>query len=204
MIFVPLPRRVGPTAKPPFLRSRKWRRRTLLPDLAFPAHANAEPRTSAPPPTCRCEPTAGTGDGRSDTEGISPASHATAPQFPTPRAHRLAPSAYLATDGHAYSSATLAAAPAQPRPIVHRLIPSLLSRRFAGPRAAPGSHELAHQPFMRQVLGQVIHPARPSAHSERLVAEREVTRPQSSFESGVLASQAPSQAPEVFPDAVLK
>src|SRR6185312_17053766 len=32
MIFVPLPRRVGPTAKPPFLRSRRLHPRTLLPD----------------------------------------------------------------------------------------------------------------------------------------------------------------------------
>ena len=30
-IFVPLPRRVGPTAKPPFSRSRRWHRRTLPP-----------------------------------------------------------------------------------------------------------------------------------------------------------------------------
>ena len=29
-IFVPFPRRVGPTAKPPFSRSRRWHRRTPL------------------------------------------------------------------------------------------------------------------------------------------------------------------------------
>jgi hypothetical protein len=131
MIFVPLPRRVGPTAKPSFLRSRKWHRRTPHPDSAFPARAGAWPRASAPVPTCHCAPTAETGDGRSGTEGTYPAAHATAPLCPTPRAHHSVPNGYRAKDGHVYPAAALAAAPAQPRPIVYRSVPSVLSRRFA-------------------------------------------------------------------------
>jgi hypothetical protein len=131
MIFVPLPRRVGPTAKPPFWRSRKWHRRTPHPDSAFPAGADAEPEASAPVSTCHCAPTAETCDDRSGREDTSPAAHATAPRCPTPRAHHSAQSAYRATDGHVHQPAALAAAPAQPWPIVHRSVPSVLSRRLA-------------------------------------------------------------------------
>ena len=137
MIFVPLPRRVGPTAKPPFWRSRKWHRRTPHPDSAFPARADAELGASAPVPTCRCAPTAETCDGRSGTADISPATRVTALPCPTPKAHHSAPSEYRATDGHVHPSAALAASPAQPRPIVHRSVPSVLSRRFAVIREQP-------------------------------------------------------------------
>jgi hypothetical protein len=59
MIFVPLPRRVGPTAKPPFWRSRKSHPRTLLPGSASLAGADAAPAASAPLPASCCAPTAG-------------------------------------------------------------------------------------------------------------------------------------------------
>jgi hypothetical protein len=85
MIFVPLPRRVGPTAKPPFSRSRRWHPRTPLPDSAVLAHADAEPAASKPVPASRSGPTVGTGGGMSGMEDISPAVPATAPRYPKSR-----------------------------------------------------------------------------------------------------------------------
>jgi len=102
MILVPLPRRVGPTAKPLFSRSRRLHRRTPHPNSACPAHTDAAPEASAPPPASRCESTAGIGDGRSGTEGTSPADRATALRCPEPRTLRSAPRECHATVGHDY------------------------------------------------------------------------------------------------------
>lgn len=67
-----------------------------------------------------CVPTAGTGGGRSGTADASPASRATAPRFPEPRAHRSAHGGYRAKGGRDYLPAALAAAPALPRLIRQR------------------------------------------------------------------------------------
>jgi hypothetical protein len=130
MIFVPLPR-LGPTAKPPFWRSRKLHPRTLLPDSAFPAGADAAPAASAPLPASRYAPTDGIGGGRSGTADASPASRAAVLRCPETRALRSAQPASHAVGGHDYPPAALAAAPAPPRPTVHRSVPTVLSRRFA-------------------------------------------------------------------------
>src|SRR5512136_769641 len=86
MIFVPLPRRVGPTATPPFSRSQRLHRRTLLPVSIGLADAGAAPAEPAPAPACRCAPTAGSGDDKSERADTSPAVHATALLCPAPRA----------------------------------------------------------------------------------------------------------------------
>lgn len=100
MIFVPLPRRVGPSAKPPFWHSRKWHQGTFLPGSAFLAYASAGQAVSAPAPVCRCAPIAESNDRRSDSEDISPASPAIALRLPEPRALRSKPPVYHSMAGH--------------------------------------------------------------------------------------------------------
>jgi hypothetical protein len=82
MIFVPLPRLVGPTAKPRFSAREGGHPRTRLPDSAFLARVGSEPDVSAPLPVCRSAPIAGIGGGRSDTADTSPASRAILPRCP--------------------------------------------------------------------------------------------------------------------------
>jgi hypothetical protein len=114
----------GPTAKPLFSRSRRLHRRTPHPGSACPAHTDAAPEASAPPPASRCESTAGTGDGRSGMVDISPATRATALRCPTPRALRLAPRECHATDDRGYPHAAPRAAPVPTLPTVHRSTPT--------------------------------------------------------------------------------
>jgi hypothetical protein len=121
----------GADSEAPFWRRRRLHPRTLLPDSAFPAGADAAPVASAPLPASRCAPTAGSAGGRSGTADISPASRATAPRCPESREHRSAQHGSHATGGSDYPLAVTAAAPAPPRPTVHRSVPSVLSRRFA-------------------------------------------------------------------------
>ena len=130
-IFVPLPRRVGPTARPPFWRSRTLRPRTPLPDSADLAHADVAPASSASLPASRCGSIAGIDGGRSGTADTSPEAHATAPRCPVPRTRRSARPAYRATVGRGYPHAAAVAAPAPPRPTVRQSVPSVLSRCFA-------------------------------------------------------------------------
>src|ERR1035438_748354 len=136
-IFVPLPRRVGPTAKPPFWRSRTSHPRTPLPDSAGLAHADVAPASSAPLPASRCESIAGIGGGRSGTADISPATRATALPCPAPRTHRSARPAYRATVGRGCPHVARVAAPAPPRPTVRHSVPSVLSRPFAVSQSSP-------------------------------------------------------------------
>ena len=96
-ILVPLPRRVGPTAKPPFWRSRRWHPRKPLPDSACLAYAAVWPAVLTPLPACRCAPTAGSAGGRSGTEGTCPGVRATALRYQAPKAHRSTPHACRAT-----------------------------------------------------------------------------------------------------------
>jgi hypothetical protein len=125
-IFVPLPRRVGPTAKPPFWRLRRSHLQTPLPDSACLAYVAARPEVSAPLLTSRCAPTAGTGDGRSGRADTSPAAHATAHPCPAPTAHRSVPPACHATDDHGYPPAEARAKQARRSTTVHRSTPSVL------------------------------------------------------------------------------
>lgn len=153
MILVPLPRRVGPSAKPLFWRSRKWHQRTPLPGSVFLAHADAGQAASAPAPVCRCAPTAESDDGRSDREDTFPASPAIAPRFPAPRALRSKQHECHATAGRDYPHAEPDAAPAPPLPTVHRSVPNVQSLALRGYLRAPTeSHEIAPQLFMRLVL----------------------------------------------------
>ena len=124
-ILVPLPRRVGPTARPPFLRSRRLHPRTPPPDSVFLARADAGPAAGAPLPACPSGPTAGTGGGRSGTEDTFPASPATALPFPEPIKHRAAPPACHATAARDYPRDAQDATPVPPPPIVLRSIPSV-------------------------------------------------------------------------------
>jgi len=126
MILVPLPRRVGPTAKPPFWRLRRLHPRTLRPDSTCLAHASAAPAVSAPPPVCRFAPTAGICDGRSGRADTFPATRATAHLCPAPTAHRSIPRACHATAGHDYPPAEPHVALARQSTIGRRSTPSVL------------------------------------------------------------------------------
>src|ERR1700691_4253378 len=130
-ILVPLPRRVGATAKPPFSRSRMLRQRTPLPDSAGLAHADVAPASSAPLPASRCESIAGIGGGRSGRADISPATRATAPRCPAPRTHRSARHAFHATDGRGCPDAAEVAAPVPQLSTVRQSVPSVLSSALA-------------------------------------------------------------------------
>ena len=153
MIFVPLPRRVGPSAKPPFWRSRKWHQRTPLPSSAFLARAGAGQAVSAPAPVCRCAPTAESDDGMSDRADISPASPAIALRFPTPRALRSKQHECHATAGRDYPHAEPGGASAPLSPTVHPSVPNVQSMALRGYLRAPTeSHEIAPELFMRLVL----------------------------------------------------
>jgi len=154
-IFVPLPRRVGPTAKPPFLHSRRLHPQTPRPGSVCPAHAGAGQEASAPPPAFRCESTAGTCDGRFGTEDISQATHATALLYPAPRAHHLAPNACHAMGARGYPPDALREAPVPLLPTVHRSTPSVLPSALAETHRAPTEcHQFNDQMFMRLVLAQ--------------------------------------------------
>src|SRR5690242_20622639 len=113
-IFVPLPRRVGPTAKPPFWRSQRWHPRTPRPGSTGRAHAGAEPVAEAPLPVSHSAPIVGIGGGRSGTADIARVVRATALRCPTPTAHRAGRRACRATDDHAYRPCAAVAAPAPP------------------------------------------------------------------------------------------
>src|SRR6185437_14968066 len=143
-IFVPLPRRVGPTARPLFSRSRRLYPRTPLPDSACLAHAEAAPAASAPPPACHRAPTAGTCDGRSGAADTSPAARAIAHPGPEPTTRHSAQHWYHATGALDYRHDAAVAAPAQLRPIVRRSTPSVPSSAHSKiHRASPESHQFA-------------------------------------------------------------
>src|ERR1017187_599098 len=152
-IFVPLPRRVGPTPRPPFSRSRRSRRRRPLPTSACPAPADAAPAVAAPLPTCPNAPTAGNDGGTSGRADTSPAVHATALPCPAPTTRRSIPPACPATDGHGCRTAALDAAPARQSPIVLRSTPSVLPSAHAEKsRESPEGTKSTPQMFMRLVL----------------------------------------------------
>jgi hypothetical protein len=120
MIFVPLPRRVGPTAKPPFSRSRRLHPRTLLQDSAAPFPEGAGPAPVTRLPICRCAPTVGIDGGRSGMGDTVPVVPSIARPCPKPTAHRSARHACLATDVRDYPPVATAAVPLPPSPIVRR------------------------------------------------------------------------------------
>jgi hypothetical protein len=97
-ILVPIAATGGPTAKPPFGRSRRWHPRQPLPDSACLAYAGVRPAVLKLLPACRCAPIAGS-RGRSATVGTCPGVHATALPCPAPKAHHSTPHAYHATGG---------------------------------------------------------------------------------------------------------
>src|SRR5271167_5013041 len=123
-IFVPLPRRVGPTPSPLFSRSRRSRpQRPLLTSTCL-APADAVPAVAAPLPVFRSAPIAGIYDGRSGREDIFPAARATAPRCPVPIARHAARPGCRATDGPACRPGAAVATPVPPLPIVRRSAPS--------------------------------------------------------------------------------
>jgi len=98
-IFVPLPRLVGPTAKPPFWRSRTSHPRMLHLDSTSHVHKGIWLKVAAPQPSCLRQPIAGTGDGRSDTADTWRASRPTAHHGQESRTRRLKPPMCRVRDG---------------------------------------------------------------------------------------------------------
>src|SRR5450755_8083 len=153
-IFVPLPRRVGPTPKPPFSRSRRSRRRRPLPTSTCLAVADAAPAVAAPLPICPNAPTAGNDGGKSGRADTSPAARATVRPCRAPTTRRSIPSACHATDGRGCRTAAPASEPARQSPIVLRSTPSVLPSAHAEThRASPECTIPDLQMFMRLVLG---------------------------------------------------
>lgn len=101
-IFAPLPRLVGPTAKPPFGRSRTLHPRTLHPDSTCLAHGAGGQASAAPRQVCLRQPTAGSGDDRSDRKDTWRASLTTVRRCQESRTHRATPLACRARDGRGY------------------------------------------------------------------------------------------------------
>src|SRR5581483_1005583 len=120
MIFVPLPRRVGPTARPPFLRPRRWHRQRLRRHATGRAAPVRRRVGVEPVPACPPAPIAGSVDGRSGTADTWPAAPATALLFPAPTARRSTPLACRARvdRGHRGAVSALRLAPAAS--IAHR------------------------------------------------------------------------------------
>ena len=153
MIFVPLPRRVGPTAKPPFWRSRRSHPRTPLLSSTGRAHAGAWPAVAGTLPASHSAPIAGIYDGRSGKADTSPAVPATVLQCPTPIARHAARRGCRATDDHAYPPGAAVATPVPPLPIVRQSAPNgHASAHSEISRASPECHQTAFQLFMRLVL----------------------------------------------------
>jgi hypothetical protein len=123
-ILVPLPRLVGPTAKPPFWRSRTSHPRTLPPDSACLVHAGGEQASATLRPTCLREPTAGSGDGRFDREDTCRAFPTTVRRCQVSRTRRAAPRVYRARDGHGYPRDAPDARLVPPTPIVRLSVPN--------------------------------------------------------------------------------
>jgi hypothetical protein len=137
MILVPLPRRVGPTAKPPFWRSRRLHPRTPHPDSTCLVHADALPEASAPLPVFRFAPTAEICDDRSGTGDTSPATRAIAHPCQAPRTPHSTPTACHATDDHGYPPGAPRATPARQPTTVLRLTPNGLPSELAEKLRAP-------------------------------------------------------------------
>jgi hypothetical protein len=123
MIFVPFPRRVGPMARPPFLRSRRWHRRTLRPNPTVHVPANGAPEHAAPLPVSRFSPIAEIAGDMSGTADISLAALAIARRFPTPIKLHSAPLACHATAAHGYPRAALGGGLAPMLPTVYHSNP---------------------------------------------------------------------------------
>lgn len=110
-IFVPLPRRVGPTARPPFSHSQRWHPRTPRPDSTGRAHASGAPVAVVLLPVSRSAPRAGIGGGRSGRVDIFRAVPATAPRFPICTTQHGAQDECLAMDDPACRLGAVVAAP---------------------------------------------------------------------------------------------
>jgi hypothetical protein len=91
MILLPFPRRVGPTAAPPFSPRQRWRRRTLRTDRSCRDRADLPQGAAVVPPSVRTVARVGSGDGTSGTEDSGAADHGTAPRCARPfyLVHRL-------------------------------------------------------------------------------------------------------------------
>jgi hypothetical protein len=101
-IFVPLPRLVGPTAKPPFWRSRRSHPRTLHPNSASLVRADVLPTGGVLRPACPHVPTAENAGGRFGTEDTCRAFRTIAPRCPESKERHSERSAYRAKGGHDY------------------------------------------------------------------------------------------------------
>src|ERR1700682_2438502 len=124
-IFVPLPRRVGPTAKPLFLRWPTSYPQKLLPDSVCRPHADVQPADGGPVSVCRSAPTVGSGDDRFDTEDICSVTLATALRFPAPKARHSELTVCHARAAHVCPNGSAVATPVPTLPTVRRSLPSV-------------------------------------------------------------------------------
>jgi hypothetical protein len=152
-IFVPLPRRVGPTAKPPFWRSRRLHRLTPRPSSTGRTHIGVAPVAAMPPPASRFVPTTGIGGGRLGTVGISPAVRAIARRCPRPTTHHAIRHRCRATDDRAHPTDAAVAAPVPLISTVRHSAPNgHASAHSEISRACPECYQDGLHPFMRLVL----------------------------------------------------
>ena len=123
-ILVPLPRLVGPTAKPLFWRSRMSHPRTLHPDSTCLAHTVGGPTGAALRPICLRGPTAGSADDTFGMEDTWRAFPTTAHRCQESRTHRAAPRACRARGARGYPRDAPGAKPVLPTPTVRRSVPN--------------------------------------------------------------------------------
>jgi len=111
MIFVPLPRLVGPTAKPPFSHSRRCRPTSLPPAAAARDCGVAAPVPAVLYSVARCIPIVENAGDRSDRVDTCLAVPATAPPWAESTKHHSVPHVCLAavfTDGRAVAESAAA------------------------------------------------------------------------------------------------
>ena len=128
-IFVPLPRLVGPTAKPPFWRSRRSHPRTLHPGSAFLARADVLPTDVAVRPTCPHVPIAESAGDRFGTEDTCRAFRTIAHRCPKSRERHSERRGCRAKDDRDYPRAAPGVEAVPPIPTARLSIPSGLSSR---------------------------------------------------------------------------
>jgi hypothetical protein len=139
----------------PFLALAKVASTNLLPDSACLAHTVARPVVSAPLPTSRCAPTAGTGDGRSGRVDTSPATRAIAHPCPAPKAPRSAQPTCRATTATVVRRPGPAQNKLDDQPLFIGQLPASCHSTFAGSnRALKECTSFKSQRFMR-LIGSV-------------------------------------------------
>src|ERR1700760_3614012 len=124
-VLVPLPRRVGPTAKPLFSRWQRGHQQRPLPDSVYRPHADVLPTDARLVPIGRFGPTVGSGDDRFEKVDICPATLAIGLRFPAPRELHSKLPAYHATGVPVCRNGARAATLAPTSPTARQLLPSV-------------------------------------------------------------------------------